>query len=74
MHLVTDAIVEAFVGAFESEHPANELRQRARAALEAIVPMILAPAANVHTMVDVDTMVDQLSNDHYSVWIEPSTP
>ncbi|MCE1235225.1 MAG: hypothetical protein LWW93_02590 [Hyphomicrobiales bacterium] len=74
MHLVTDALVEAFIGAFEAEHPGAELRQRARAALEAILPMIMDPVANARAAVDVDTMVDQLSNDRYSVWIEPSTP
>lgn len=74
MLAVTDEIVEAFLGEFESPRHQVGVEHRARAALEAILPLLATSATAKAAALDMDTMVDQLCNDHYSVWIEPATP
>lgn len=73
MFVVTDAIVEAFLGTFESDQHRSDasIGERARSALEAVLPMLMGEGAAV---VDADKMLDLLPNDHYSVWIETATP
>lgn len=72
MSVVTDEIVETFLGAFQSDLLPGDasIGDRIRGALEAVVPMIAGAGASF----DSDTLLDQLPNDHFAVWEETVAP